>query len=130
MKEDGGEENDNEEQGEEDVEEQVEESIDAPPIEQHEALQDPEFQAGLKRLRIALKFTELLEGTVPKFTSLLIAIEPAFSVARVVVPIFKVLISLHVSCNVFDLFYLLCDDFISFRPIDIIFVWIFHQIIQ
>ena len=71
MKEDGGEENDNEEQGEEDVEEQVEESIDAPPIEQHEALQDPEFQAGLKRLRIALKFTELLEGTVPKFTSLL-----------------------------------------------------------
>ena len=43
----------------------------AAPIEQHEALQDPEFQAGLKNLRIALKFTQILEETVPKFTSLL-----------------------------------------------------------
>ena len=63
---DGEKGNDNEEQPKE---EEVAEM--AAPIEQHEALQDPEFQAGLKNLRIALKFTQILEETVPKFTSLL-----------------------------------------------------------
>ena len=51
------------EKGDDNVEQPKEEEVAemAAPIEQHEALQDPEFQAGLKNLRIALKFTQILK---------------------------------------------------------------------